>query len=91
MTEAILTITNPIGLHARPAALFYRKVREFKSKITVQNLSRPETKEVPVSMMYLLQIGVSQGHEVRIRAEGVDEREAIAALTQLVEGNFGEE
>jgi phosphocarrier protein len=90
MTEATLLITHPVGLHARPAATFYKKTREFKSKITIQNLSRPETKEVPVSPFYLLQIGVSQGHEVRIRADGDDEQAAIAALTQLIEENFGE-
>jgi phosphocarrier protein HPr len=90
MTETVLTINNAVGLHARPAATFYKKTREFKSKITIQNLSRPEGKEVPVSPFYLLQIGVSQGHQVRIRADGDDEQEAIAALTELVEDNFGE-
>ena len=90
MTEVTLTLTNQVGLHARPAAVFYKKSREFKSKITIQNLSRPETKEVPVGPFYLLQIGVSQGHSVRIRADGEDEGKAIAALTQLIEDNFGE-
>jgi phosphocarrier protein HPr len=90
MTEATLTINHPVGLHARPAATFYKKTREFKSKITIQNLSRPDGKEVPVSAFYLLQIGVLQGHQVRIRADGEDEQAAIAALTQLVEQNFGE-
>ncbi len=90
MTEVILSITNQIGLHARPAAVFYRKTREFKSKITIQNLSRPETKEVPVSILHLLQIGVSSGHQIRIRVDGEDQQAAIAALTQLVEENFGE-
>src|SRR5215213_143105 len=69
MTEVILTVTNVVGLHARPAAAFYKKTREFKSRVTIQNLSRPATKEVPVSPFYLLQIGVSQGHQVRLRAE----------------------
>jgi len=90
MTEVTLTITNQVGLHARPAATFYKKSREFKSKITIQNVSRPETKEVPVSPFYLLQIGVSQGHNVRIRADGDDEQAAIAALTELIEDTFGE-
>jgi phosphocarrier protein HPr len=90
MTEVTLTITNQVGLHARPAAAFYKKSREFKSKITIQNLSRPESKEVPVSPFYLLQLGVAQGHDVRVRADGEDEQAAIAALTQLVEENFGE-
>jgi phosphocarrier protein HPr len=90
MTETILTINHVVGLHARPAKEFYKKTREFKSRVTIQNLSRPDSKEVPVSLFYLLQIGVSQGHQVRIRAEGEDEREVIAALTALVEENFGE-
>lgn len=90
MVETTLTINHPIGLHARPAVLFYKKTREFKSKITIQNLSRPAGKEVPVSAFYLLQIGVAQGHQVRIRADGDDEQAAIAALTQLIEENFGE-
>jgi phosphocarrier protein HPr len=90
MTEATLTVTNVVGLHARPAAAFYKKTREFKSRVTIQNLSRPDTKEVPVSPFYLLQIGVSQGHEVRLRAEGDDEREVIAALTTMIEEQFGE-
>jgi phosphocarrier protein HPr len=91
MTEATLTITNAVGLHARPAAVFYKKTREFKSKITIQNLSREGSKEVPVSPFQLLQIGVLQGHQVRLRASGEDEQMAIAALTKLVEENFGEE
>jgi len=90
MTEATLTITNTVGLHARPAALFYKKTREFKSKITIQNLSREGSKEVPVSPFQLLQIGVLQGHQIRLRATGEDEQVAIAALTKLVEENFGE-
>jgi phosphocarrier protein len=90
MTEATRTINHPVGLHARPAALFYRTRRTFQSRITIQNLSRPESTEVEVSTINLMKIGVQQGHEVRIRAYGPDEAEAIAALCKLIEENFGE-
>jgi phosphocarrier protein len=90
MTETTITVMHPVGLHARPAALFYRKAREFQSRITIQNLSNSSMAEVPVSTIYLIQIGVKQGHQVRICAEGADEAEAIAALTKLIEDNFGE-
>ncbi len=90
MTETTLTVRNAVGLHARPAAMFYKKTREFKSKITIQNLSRPGGKELPVSVFNLLQIGVLQGHQIRLRADGDDEQAAIAALTQMIEENFGE-
>jgi phosphocarrier protein len=90
MTEIVLTITNKDGLHARPAKDFINKVREFKSKVTIQNLSRPDSKEVAVTPVGLLNIAARQGHQIRIRADGADAAEAISALKQLVESNFGE-
>ncbi|HEU4329154.1 MAG TPA: HPr family phosphocarrier protein [Roseiflexaceae bacterium] len=88
MTEATMVINHPEGLHARPAALFYQKSREFTSKITIQNLSRTGSPEVTVSAFNLLQIGVRQGHQIRLRADGPDEGAAIAELSRLIEGNF---
>jgi phosphocarrier protein len=90
MTEIVLTVNNASGLHARPAKDFIKKAREFKSKISVQNLSRPDSKEVSVTPVSLLNIAVRQGHEIRLRAEGADEAEAIAALKDLIESDFGE-
>jgi len=90
MIETTLTIRHALGLHARPAAEFYKKTREYKSRITIQNLSRPGSAQVLVSTFSLLQIGVKHGHQIRIWAEGEDERAAILALTTLVEDNFGE-
>lgn len=90
MTEVTLVVNHPVGLHARPAAAFYRKTREFKSRITIQNLSRANSTEGLVSPIYLVQLGAKHGHEVRIRAEGEDEVEAIAALKKLFDDNFGE-
>jgi len=90
MTEIVLTVNNKDGLHARPAKDFINKVREFKSKVTIQNLSRPDSKEAAVTPVGLLNSAARQGHEIRIRAEGPDEAEVIAALKQLVEDNFGE-
>jgi phosphotransferase system HPr (HPr) family protein len=91
MAETTLTVTHPVGLHARPAAVFYRAARQFQSRITIQNLSRPGTGEVQVSPINLMQIAVQQGHEICLRAEGEDAAAALAALTQLVENNFGED
>ncbi|HJZ47223.1 MAG TPA: HPr family phosphocarrier protein [Roseiflexaceae bacterium] len=90
MAEIVLTVNNKEGLHARPAKDFINKVREFKSKVTIQNLSRPESKEVAVTPVGLLNIAARQGHAIRVRAEGADEAEVLAALKQLVDNNFGE-
>ncbi|NJK79095.1 MAG: PTS-dependent dihydroxyacetone kinase phosphotransferase subunit DhaM [Chloroflexaceae bacterium] len=90
IAEAIITVTHPVGLHARPARAFFQKTREFKSKIMIRNLSRPETNEVVVSPFNLLQIGVRTGHQIRLRAEGEDQAAAIATLEQFVKDDFGE-
>jgi phosphocarrier protein HPr len=90
MTEVVLTINNKHGLHARPAKDFIKKAREFGSKITIQNVSQPDSQAVALTAVGLLNIGVRQGHAIRLSADGPDEAQAIAALTQLVEENFGE-
>ena len=90
MTESTVTVNHPVGLHARPAALFVQTARQFKSKITLQNRNRPEKKPVGISAFNLLQMGVKSGHTITIQAEGEDEEAAVAALVKLVEGNFGE-
>ena len=43
------------------------------------------------SILTVLTLGANQGAEITIRAEGEDADEALAALTTLVEDNFGEE
>ena len=90
MNEVVLIVNNKDGLHARPAKDFIKKARAFSSKMTIQNLSRTDSKEVALTPVGLLNIAVRQGHTIRIRADGPDEAEALAALKQLVEENFGE-
>ncbi|MDZ4718548.1 MAG: HPr family phosphocarrier protein [Roseiflexaceae bacterium] len=90
MIETTVTIRNHYGLHARPAALFYRKIRQYRCAVTIQNLSRPDSAEVTVSPLHLLQIGVRQGDAVRLRATGDDADMVIADLMTLIETNFGD-
>lgn len=91
MTEARLTIDRPSGLHARPAALFVRTAARFQASIRARNLSRDPEREADVkSILSLMTLGVEQGHEMLVRADGPDEEAAIAALRDLVENNFEE-
>lgn len=91
MPEATLEVRNPSGLHARPAALFVKAANRFVSEITVTNLSRDPAHEVSArSLLAVLALGVSRGHQVRICAEGADAEEAIHTLSELVEGGLGE-
>lgn len=86
-----LIVPNPVGLHARPAALFVQTAAQFKSKITVQNVSQNRQPVDAKSMMQVASQGTArQGERIRIVAQGDDADEAIAALRALVEAGFGE-
>lgn len=90
MQSVELVITNPSGLHARPAALFVELANRFASRITVENLDRGKGPVDAKSILFLLTVGASQGHHVRLTAEGPDEVEAIEALRAAVEEGLGE-
>jgi phosphoenolpyruvate---glycerone phosphotransferase subunit DhaM len=87
--EATVVIDHPAGLHLRPAARFVTTAARFASNVYVQNLSRSGAPKVDAkSMLGLMQSGVTQGHEIRLYAEGEDAEAAIAALVSLIAHNF---
>jgi phosphotransferase system HPr (HPr) family protein len=85
-----LTVGNPSGLHARPAALFVRNAATFTSRITVENLDRASAPADAKSILMVLSAGVSRGHRIRITVEGPDEDAAIEALEAFVADGMGE-
>jgi dihydroxyacetone kinase phosphotransfer subunit len=89
--EATLTIRNKVGLHMRPAKDFVQTAQRFQAAVRVRNLDRPERPEGNAkSMIDVMKLGVSSGHRVAVQAEGDDAEAVVAALTELVEANFGE-
>jgi phosphotransferase system HPr (HPr) family protein len=86
--EKTVTVKNKTGLHARPAAMFVQSAGKFASEIWIEK----EGKKVNAkSIMGVMSLGVSQGTEIKIIAEGEDEREAVEKLSELINSNFGEE
>jgi phosphocarrier protein len=87
MVTKEVTVNNQVGLHARPATFFIQKANEFKSSIWVE---KEERKINAKSLLGVLSLGVIQGTTISIMADGADEEEAIAALTELISSNFYE-
>jgi phosphotransferase system HPr (HPr) family protein len=85
-----LVVSNPSGLHARPAALFAREAARFPCEISVANLDGTANAVDAKSILMLMTIGVSSGHRIRVTADGVEEAQAIAALQALVASGLGE-
>lgn len=88
MTSRSVTVTNPLGLHARAAARFVHLATRFTSQIRVMRDARVMDGK---SIMGILLLAAARGTTLTITAEGVDETKAVDALTQLVESGFGEE
>ncbi|MDU2065469.1 MAG: HPr family phosphocarrier protein [Sporomusaceae bacterium] len=88
MKEATVTLKNPSGLHARPAAQFTQAAAKFKT--TTIKLSK-EDKEVDAkSILALMSFGAACGSVLTIRATGDEEEAAVKTLAELVESGFGE-
>ena len=87
MVTQEVTINNEVGLHARPATLFIQKANEFKSGIWVE---KDERRVNAKSLLGVLSLGITKGTTITLLADGSDEKEAVAALSELVSGNFGE-
>ena len=88
MTEAQLLIRNQLGLHARACALFVKTAARFAAEVYV---SRDDLEVNGKSIMGVMMLAAEEGSTIRVRAEGADEREAVAALRELVDGKFGGE
>ena len=87
MVTQEVTINNEVGLHARPATFFSQKANEFKSGIWVE---KDERRVNAKSLLGVLSLGITKGTTITLLADGSDEKEAVAALSELVSGNFGE-
>jgi phosphocarrier protein len=81
------TITNEVGLHARPATFLIQKANEFASSVWLENASRRVNAK---SLLGVLSLGVATGESVSIIGDGPDETEAVDTLYNLIVSNFAE-
>lgn len=82
-----VTITNSIGLHARPATFFIQKANAYKSTIMVEKEDRKVNAK---SLLGVLSLGINPGTTIRLIAEGSDEIDALNGLEELIKTGFGE-
>ena len=85
--EATFTLTNPSGLHARPASLFVQAAHGFASHIRVVGKGRESDAS---SIIGILSLGLRQGDTLVVHATGTDAQAAIEALGVLIRADFYE-
>ena len=80
MTQFQYNITDPNGLHARPAGLLVKEAQKFSSTVT---LTRGE-KSADLKRLF----AVMCGETVKVAVEGPDETEAAKTLEKFFQENF---
>ena len=85
MKEFTYTITDPLGVHARPAGLLVKEAGKFASKIT---LSKDGKSGDAKRIFAVMGLGVKCGETLTVTAEGEDEAAAAAALEDFLKNNL---
>lgn len=79
-----IKIVNPTGIHARPASMLVAKASEFKASIKLKRIGEDDEYNIK-SIMMLLALGLAEGEEAILFAEGPDEEEAVNKLAEFIE------
>ncbi len=87
MKSREVTITNSVGLHARPATFFIQKANSYKSSIWVE---KGERRVNAKSLLGVLSLGISNGMTINLIADGADETDALDGLAALIDSGFAE-
>ena len=85
MKQFEYTVTEPVGIHARPAGLLTKEAKKYKSTITLTK----DGKSVNVlKLMALMGLGVKCGDTVTVTVEGEDEETAAPAMEAFFKANL---
>ncbi len=85
MKQFSYVITDAQGIHARPAGTLVKEVKKYESAITIEKDGKVAKANGVLGVMSL---GVKQGEEVTVKADGADEDAAIAALEAFFKANL---
>ena len=82
-----VTVTNNVGLHARPATFFIQKANSYRCSIWVEKDDRRVNAK---SLLGVLSLGIVKGMTITLIADGNDAEDAIEGLATLIENGFTE-
>jgi len=81
-------VSNKLGIHARPAALFVKMANRFACDIFVE---KDGEKVNGKSIMGLMMLAAGPGSKLTVHAEGADAAKALAEVEALIKRKFDEE
>lgn len=85
MKEFKYIITDPEGIHARPAGDLVKAIKNFESAITISK----DGKSADAKRIFgVMGLAAKQGQEITMTAEGADEDAAIEAIEAFLKANL---
>ena len=79
------TVKDELGIHARPAGMLVKEVKNFQSKVTLEK----DGNSVDASrLMAVMGMGVKKNQTVTVTVEGDDEDAACEAIKAFFETNL---
>lgn len=85
MKEIKYTITDPEGIHARPAGEFVKTVSKFNSEI---NITKGDKTVSAKKIFGVMSLAVKKGQEITLTIEGSDEEAAAAEIEAFLKNNM---
>lgn len=85
MKQFEYTITDEVGIHARPAGILVKEAKKYESKITI---TRGEKTAEATKLMAIMGLGVKCGETVKVEVSGADEDAAYEGIKAFFEANF---
>ena len=80
------TISDPLGIHARPAGMIAKAARQYPD--TMVTIERDGQSARATQLMKLMGMGIRQGDQIVVTAEGTSEAEAAQAMEQVFRENL---
>lgn len=77
--QATVAITDPEGLHARPAAALVKLAAGFDARVSVNGADA-------ASLLRIIALGLRHGEDVTVRASGAQAQQALDAVVSLIGG-----
>ncbi len=85
MKEFSYTITDPQGVHARPAGVLVKEAAKYQSSVTIEKDGKTGDAKRIFAVMGL---GVKCGQTINVKVEGPDEEEATKCIEEFLKANL---
>ncbi len=86
MKQFTYTITDPVGIHARPAGLLVKAAKSLDSTITIEKMGGKSA--AATKLMAVMGLGIKQGDQVTVTVDGGNEDANLQTIEQFFKENL---